>query len=78
MAHLPDSGYFQEPFLTLVKEYPEVDVYPSNQHGDLERVRGLLGHMRIETTQAYAQIRPAALKQPVEFDESKALDILSS
>jgi hypothetical protein len=37
------------------------------QHGHLEQVRGLLGHARIETTQLYAQIRPAALKQAVEF-----------
>jgi hypothetical protein len=40
--------------------------------------RGLLGHARIETTQLYAQIRPAALKQAVEFYEAKALDVLSS
>jgi uracil-DNA glycosylase len=31
MPHPFDSGYFQEPFLTLVKEYPEADVYPSSQ-----------------------------------------------
>ena len=47
-------------------------------HGDLEQVRGLLGHARIETTQLCAQIRPAALKQAVEFYEAKALDVLSS
>jgi integrase/recombinase XerC len=47
------------------------------QHGDLEQVRGLLGHTRIETTQIYAQIRPAALRQAVEFYEAKALDVLS-
>jgi hypothetical protein len=41
------------------------------QHGDLEQVRGLSGHARIETTQLYAQIRPAALKQAVEFYEAK-------
>jgi site-specific recombinase XerD len=53
-----------------------MEVY--EQHGDREQVRGLLGHTRIETTQLYAQIRPAALKQAVEFYESKALDVLSS
>src|ERR1700741_3910939 len=31
MPHPFDSGYFQEPFLTLVKEYPEADVYPSSK-----------------------------------------------
>jgi hypothetical protein len=46
--------------------------------GDLEQARGLLGHARIETTQLYAQIRPAALKQAVEFYEAKALDVPSS
>jgi integrase/recombinase XerC len=53
-----------------------VEVY--EQHGDLEQVRGLLGHVRIETTQLYAQIRPAGLKNAVEFYEAKALDVLSS
>jgi len=51
-----------------------MEVY--EQHHDLEQVRGLLGHTRIETTQLYAQIRPAALKQAVEFYEAKALDVL--
>jgi len=31
MLHLFDPGYFQEPFLTLAKQYPEADVYPSSQ-----------------------------------------------
>lgn len=53
-----------------------MEVY--EQHRDLEQVRGLLGHTRIETTQLYAQIRPAALKHAVEFYEAKALDVLSS
>jgi site-specific recombinase XerD len=53
-----------------------MEVY--EQHHDLEQVRGLLGHTRIETTQLYAQIRPAALKHAVEFYETKALDVLSS
>ena len=41
-------------------------------------VRGLLGHKSIETTQLYAQIRPAGLKHAVNFYEAKALDALSS
>lgn len=32
------------------------------QHHDLEAVRALLGHTRIDTTQVYAQIRPPELK----------------
>jgi site-specific recombinase XerD len=48
------------------------------QHRDLEAVRAMLGHSRIDTTQTYAQIRPARLKQTVEFYEGKALDLLSS
>ena len=51
-----------------------MEVY--EQHHDLEQVRGLLGHTRIETTQLYAQIRPAALKQAVAFYQAKALDVL--
>jgi site-specific recombinase XerD len=47
------------------------------QHHDLEQVRSLLGHTRIEPTQLYAQIRPGALKQAVDFYEAKALDVLS-
>ena len=54
----------------------EMEAY-YQQHGDLEQVRGLLGHTRIETTQLYAQIRPAALKQAVQFYEAKALDVLN-
>jgi len=53
-----------------------MEVY--EQHGDLDQVGGLLGHARIETTQLYAQIRPAALKQAVEFYEAMVLDVLSS
>jgi hypothetical protein len=33
------------------------------QHHDLEQVRALLGHTRIDTTQTYASIRPAQLKR---------------
>jgi hypothetical protein len=31
MAHDFDPGYFAEPFRTLCREYPELDVYPANQ-----------------------------------------------
>ena len=48
-----------------------------SQHHDLEQVRGLLGHTRIETTQVYAQIQPAQLKQSVSFYEARALEVLS-
>jgi site-specific recombinase XerD len=36
----------------------------------------MLGHVRLETTQIYAQICPAQLKRAVEFYEAKALDAL--
>ena len=36
-----------------------VEVY--GEHGDLEEVRALLGHQRIDTTQIYARIRPTEL-----------------
>src|SRR4030095_84941 len=32
-------------------------------HGHLEKVRALLGHQRIDTTQIYASIRPTQLKR---------------
>ena len=44
---------------------------------DLEEVRALLGHARIDTTQIYANIRPAQLKQAVAFYEKKAMEMLS-
>ena len=47
------------------------------QHHDLEQVRALLGHARIETTQVYARIQPTALKQSVSFYEARALEVLS-
>jgi integrase/recombinase XerC len=47
------------------------------QHHDLEQVRALLGHSRIETTQVYARIQPAELKAAVNFYESRALEVLS-
>ena len=46
------------------------------QH-DLQAMRAMLGHVRLETTQIYAQIRPAQLKRAVEFYEAKALDALA-
>ena len=42
------------------------------QH-DLEAVRAMLGHVRLETTQIYAQIRPAQLKRAVEFSGAPEL-----
>jgi len=42
------------------------------QHHDLEEVRALLGHARIDTTQVYTSIRPAQLKRAVEFLRSKS------
>jgi integrase/recombinase XerD len=48
------------------------------QHHDLEAVRALLGHTRIDTTQTYARIRPAELKRAVEFYEGKAAGALSN
>lgn len=35
------------------------------QHHDLEQVRALLGHARIDTTQIYTSIRPSQLKRAV-------------
>jgi site-specific recombinase XerD len=46
------------------------------QHGDLEKVRALLGHQRIDTTQIYASIRPTQLKRSVEFLAAKASRML--
>ena len=47
------------------------------QHHDLEQVRALLGHTRIDTTQIYAMIRPAQLKRAMSFYEDKATRMLS-
>src|SRR5712692_9150460 len=47
------------------------------QHHDLEQVRALLGHARIDTTQLYASIRPPQLKRAVEFYEQHAVRMLS-
>ena len=47
------------------------------QHHDLEEVRALLGHARIDTTQVYASIRPPQLKRAVAFYEKKAGELLA-
>lgn len=46
------------------------------QQHDLEQVRALLGHKRIDTTQIYARIRPPQLKRAVAFYEERAREIL--
>lgn len=52
-----------------------MEVY--EHHHDLEEVRALLGHARIETTQCYARIRPPQLKHTVAFYEERANRLLS-
>ena len=52
-----------------------MEVY--ERHHDLEEVRALLGHARIETTQCYARIRPPQLKHTVAFYEERANQLLS-
>ena len=47
------------------------------QHHDLEEVRALLGHARIDTTQVYTSIRPPQLKRAVAFYEETAMRMLS-
>ena len=47
------------------------------QQHDLEQVRALLGHRRLDTTQIHASIRPAQLKRAVAFYEDKAARLLS-
>jgi site-specific recombinase XerD len=46
------------------------------RHHDLEQVRALLGHARIDTTQIYTMIRPAKLKEAVLFYEEPARQLL--
>jgi site-specific recombinase XerC len=43
------------------------------QQHDLEQVRALLGHKRIDTTQIYATIHPAQLKRAVAFYKAARL-----
>jgi site-specific recombinase XerD len=47
------------------------------QHHDLEQVRALLGHARIDTTQIYTSIRPPELKRAMSFYEQRASKMLS-
>jgi integrase-like protein len=47
------------------------------QHHDLEQVRALLGHARIDTTQIYASIRPPQIKRAVSFYEEQATRMLT-
>ena len=49
----------------------------SAQHHDLEQVRALLGHTRIDTTQIYTSIRPPQLKRAVSFYEEQAARMLT-
>jgi site-specific recombinase XerD len=46
------------------------------QHHDLEQVRALLGHARMDTTQIYTSIRPQQLKRAVAFYEEQAVQML--
>jgi site-specific recombinase XerD len=46
-------------------------------HHDLEQVRALLGHRRIESTQIYARVRPEHLRRTVAFYEEAARRLLS-
>ncbi len=48
------------------------------QHQDLEPVRELFGHARIDTTQIYAGVRPPQLKRAVAFYEAKAPEALTT
>jgi site-specific recombinase XerD len=43
---------------------------------DLEEVRALLGHSRLDTTQLYTRIKPAQLKRAVAFYEARAQRML--
>ncbi len=47
------------------------------QRHDLEEVRALLGHARIDTTQIYTRIRPPQLKRAVAFYEAQAQRMLT-
>jgi site-specific recombinase XerD len=46
------------------------------QRHDLEEVRALLGHVRIDTTQIYTRIRPPQLKRAVAFYDQTARRML--
>ena len=47
------------------------------QRHDLEEVRALVGHARIDTTQLYTMIRPPQLKRAVGVYEAQAERILA-
>jgi site-specific recombinase XerD len=47
------------------------------QRHDLEEVRALLGHARIDTTQIRTRIRPPQLKRAVAFYEAQAQRMLA-
>jgi len=47
------------------------------QHHDLEQVRALLGHARVDTTQIYTTIMSPQLKRVVSFSEEPAARMLS-
>ena len=80
-----------QPIWRLCKVYGRIIGYPElkphdlrhgvamevlEQHHDLEQVRALIGHARIDTTQVYAHIRPPELKRVVSFCEEKAVRLL--
>jgi site-specific recombinase XerD len=48
------------------------------QRNNLEEVRALLGHTRLETTQIYTMIRPPQLKRAVAFYDGSAARLLHS
>ncbi len=48
-----------------------------DERKNLEEVRALLGHARIDTTQVYTTIRPAQLKTAVAFYENRAALMLA-
>jgi site-specific recombinase XerD len=56
----------------------EVAMEAPEQHHDLEQVRALLGHARIDTTQIYASIRPPQLKRAMSFYDEQASRMLSN
>jgi site-specific recombinase XerD len=48
------------------------------QRHDVEEVRALLGHARLDTTQVYTRMRPPQLKRAVAFYEDKAEKMLTT
>jgi site-specific recombinase XerC len=52
-----------------------MEVYEARR--DLEPVRELMGHARMDTTQIYARIRPPQPKQALSFYEDGARKMLS-